>query len=746
MLTIRLTEPVSSLLFHADPSIFKEGIDLKSTIHTEAARLYALDQYQLMKRPYSDALDRLTLLAASLFRVPVSFISIIDSEKQLFKARYGLNICETSRSVAFCHYTLEQDDILCVPDTHLDPRFRQNPLVLGYPHIRFYAGIPLVTPEGHRIGTVCLVDTQPRPPLSAADRGHLAAIASLVMDRMEVHRLELLRHSSQQRLEAISATSSDAIICTDIKQGVIFWNPAATSLFGYSAQEMTGDYVAGLVSERSQTHYRQELARMMADRSAISQPRRIQVWAKRRNGQEFPAEVSFSGWYEDQDRLVGMIIRDVTERHESEARLCELASLDMLTRLASRGAFMDQLEHLTAADVPFTLMMADLDGFKEINDSLGHAAGDALLCHVADQIRLVCAHAVMAARLGGDEFVILLPENGQAAQRVAEQLILAVQAPFTCQDTSVTVGASLGIACFPEHGRDASAVMSAADLALYRAKAAGKGCSVLFLPSFLEADQQRRRFERELEMAVRQQQFVLFYQPQYDAVSGKLTGCEALLRWQHPARGMLLPGAFLNILIKSSLSLTLGEWILRSALRQVSEWRRYLPALRVSINLFPRQLDDSRLDRLLGELTANDASFVNLEVDESMLTTLVQEVPSRFSAIRQTGASFIIDHYGRTLGAINLLQHEFVTGLKIDKSLTAQLADSGRIRMMFRALAALGKSLSLTVLAEGVENGAQRDFAAQSQCDIVQGNALGEPLSPEAFQRLLPDTAVCSHE
>lgn len=715
---------------------------MKSTIHNEAARLNALDQYQLMNTPSSDALDRLTLLAARLFRVPVAFISLIDSKKQFFKARHGLNICETSREVAFCQHTLEQDDILCIPDTHLDARFRHNPLVLGYPHIRFYAGIPLTTPEGYRIGTVCLVDTQPRPALTPADRRHLAVIASLVMDRMEVHRLELLRHSSQQRLEAISSTSSDAIICTDIKQGVIFWNPAATALFGYSAEEMMGEYVAGLVSERSQTDYRQELARMMAENDAVSRPRRIQIWGRRRTGQEFPAEVSFSGWQEDQERLVGMIIRDVTERHESEARLCELASLDMLTRLASRSAFMDQLQQLTMAGVPFTILMADLDGFKEVNDSLGHAAGDALLCHVAEQIRHVCVHAIMAARPGGDEFVILLPGESAAAQPVAEQLILAIQTPFDYQGAPVTVGASLGIAAFPQHGKDASAVMSAADLALYRAKAAGKGCSVQFQPLFLEVDQQRRRFEHELEVAVRQQQFVLFYQPQFDAVSDQLIGCEALLRWHHPVRGLLLPGAFLNMLMKSSLSITLGEWILRSALQQVSEWRQQQPALRVSINLFPRQLDDVRLDKLLCELTANDASFVDLEVDESVLTSLVQEVPARFNAIRQTGARFVIDHYGRTLGAINLLQHDFVAGLKIDKSLTAQLSDSGRVRMMFRALAALGKSLSLTVKAEGVENGQQRAFVTQAQCDVVQGHALGEPVSADVFGTLLAETRM----
>nr|WP_255474544.1 EAL domain-containing protein [Pantoea sp. M_9] len=705
--------------------------------HNEAARLKALEQYQLMNTSSSEALDRLTMLAARLFRVPMAFISLIDSEKQFFKSRYGLTICESSRNVAFCHHTLEQDDILCVTDTLLDKRFNQNPLVLGYPHIRFYAGIPLITPEQHRIGTVCLVDSQPRPALTAVDHQHLTAIASLVMDRMEVHRLELLRHSSQQRLEAISSTSSDAIICTDIKQGVIFWNPAATRLFGYSAQEMMGEYVANLVSERSQTDYRQELARMMAEQAVTSPPRRMQIWALRRNGQEFPAEVSFSGWQEEQERLVGMIVRDVTDRHASEARLCELASLDMLTRLASRSAFMDQLTQLTQAAVPFTLLMADLDGFKEVNDMLGHAAGDALLCHVAEQIRTVCRHAILAARPGGDEFVVLLPESGQAATLTAEALIAAIQRPFNYQDSPVTVGASVGIAAYPQHARDASAIMSAADLALYQAKAAGKGCSVQFLPVFREAEQQRRRLERELEVAVRQQQFVLFYQPQYCAQSDDLIGCEALLRWQHPVRGLLLPDAFMGMLMKSSLSITLGEWVLRSALHQVSQWRRCYPGLHVSINLFPRQLDDIRLDRLLGELTQNDASFVHFEVDESLFTSLVQEVPARFHALRRTGARFIIDHYGRTLGAVNLLQYDFIAGLKIDKSLTAQLAESSRIRMMFSALAALGRSLDLRVLAEGIESPAQRALVNEAQCDILQGHALSQPLSPDEFERLL---------
>ena len=727
------------MLCHAGHSPFDiGGQTLKHpTSDHEAARLAALASYQQADALPDNALDRLTTLAARLFRVPTAFVSLIDDQRQLFASRYGLNITGTARSVAFCDHTLAQGEILCVPDTLNDPRFRDSPLVHGYPHIRFYAGIPLATPDGHHIGTVCLTDTQPRPPLTNADRQHLADIASLVMDRMEVHRLELLRHASQQRLESISATSPDAIICTDLRRGITFWNPAATAMFGYGAQEMAGQYVAGLIPGRCQTDYRNELDRLTANEAAISQPRTLQIWGLRRDGREFPAEVSFSGWREGGERLVGMIVRDVTARHESEARLCELASLDMLTRLASRGAFMQQLGQLTDAGVPYTLLMTDLDGFKEVNDTLGHAAGDALLCHVAEQIRRVCADAVTAARLGGDEFIILLSGGSTDAGLMAERLVAAVQTPFSYHGSSVVVGASTGIAAYPEHGENASAVMSAADLALYRAKASGKGCSVLFRPEFLAAEQRRRRFERELETAVRQQQFILHYQPRYDAVNGRLIGCEALVRWQHPARGLLLPEEFIGMLVKSPLSVTLGDWIIRTALAQVRQWQIRCPELRVSVNLFPRQLAGDGLESVLHESAGGDAAFVDLEVDETLLTGIEQDAPAQFAAIRGTGAAFVIDHYGRTLGAISLLQHGFVSGFKIDKSLTLKLGTSMRVRMMFRAIAALGKSLGLSVAAEGVEDAGQRAFVTAAQCDIMQGNGLCRPLTAAAFEALI---------
>lgn len=669
--------------------------------------------------------------------MPIAFVSLIDDQRQFFASRYGLNISGTARSVAFCDHALGQDDVLCVPDTLDDPRFRDSPLVHGYPHIRFYAGIPLSTPDGHHIGTVCLTDTQPRPPLTNADRQHLADIAALVMDRMEVQRLELLRHASQQRLESISATSPDAIICTDLHHGITFWNPAATHIFGYDAREMSGQYVADLIPERCQTDYRNELERIMGDEEAISLPRMIQIWGRRRDGREFPAEVSFSGWREDGERLVGMIIRDVTARHESEARLCELASLDMLTRLASRSAFMQQLGQLTEAGVPYTLLMTDLDGFKEVNDTLGHAAGDSLLCHVAEQIRAVCASAVAAARLGGDEFIILLPVGGTEAIFTAERLIAAVQTPFRYHDSPVVIGISIGIASYPEHGQDPSSVMSAADLALYRAKSSGKGRSVLFMPAFLEAEQRRRRFERELETAVRQQQFVLHYQPRYDAQSGCLIACEALVRWQHPVRGLLLPAEFIDMLVKSPLSVTLGEWVIRTALSQVRQWQTRCPQLRVSINLFPRHITGNGLETVLRDCAGGDAAFVDLEVDELLLTMLLQDAPAHFEAVRKTGARFVVDHYGRTLGAINLLRHGIVSGFKIDKSLTHEIETSMRVRVMFRAMVALGKSLEISVAAEGVENDTQRAFVTTAECDIIQGNGLCRPLTAEAFEAKL---------
>ncbi|WP_285797970.1 EAL domain-containing protein, partial [Pantoea sp. QMID4] len=505
----------------------------------------------------------------------------------------------------------------------------------------------------------------------------------------------------------------------------------------YSAEEMRGQYVSELIPARCQTDYRNELARITSDEAAISHPRSLQIWGVTRDGREFPAEVSFSGWREEGERLVGMIIRDVTARYESEARLCELASLDMLTRLASRSAFMDQVGQLTKASVPYTLLMTDLDGFKEVNDTLGHAAGDALLCHVAEQIRAVCAGAVTAARLGGDEFVILLAGGSAEAAITAEKLIVAVQTPFRYHDSPVVVGASTGIASYPEHGHDPSAVMSAADLALYRAKASGKGCSILFMPAFREAEQQRRRFERELETAVRQQQFTLYYQPRFDVESGKLAGCETLVRWQHPTRGLLLPADFIGMLVKSPLSVTLGEWIIRNALAQVRQWQVRSPELRVSINLFPRQLTGNSLETVIRESAGGDAGFVELEVDEPLLAVLVQDMPVQVEAVRRTGASFVIDHYGRTLGAINLLRQSFVAGFKIDKSLTHELNSSMRVRMMFRSITALGKSLGIKVAAEGVEDKEQIAFVTSAGCNIMQGNGLCRPLTPAEFEAML---------
>ncbi len=260
-----------------------------------------------------------------------------------------------------------------------------------------------------------------------------------------------------------------------------------------------------------------------------------------------------------------MIIRDVTARYESEARLCELASLGMLTRLASRGAFMTQLDPLTEAGVPCMLLMMDLDGFNEVNDTLGHAACDALLCHVAEQIRLMCTGAIIAARLGGDEFIILLPDGNDNAGSTADRLIAAVQTPFRYHCSPVVVGASTGIAYCPEYGKNAFAVMSAADLALYRAKASGKGRSVLSGRRFasLNSGDGALSVSWKLPCGTSSSSCTI----------SRLLGCEVLVRWQHPARSLLLPAEFNEMLVKSPLSVVLADWIIRTSLVQIRQWQ-----------------------------------------------------------------------------------------------------------------------------------------------------------------------------
>lgn len=704
----------------------------------EGERLEALGEYRVIDTPPEEDFDRLVGLASRLFNVPTVLISLLEQDRQFFKARIGFDPCETSRDVSFCAHAIMRDDIMVVPDAALDPRFSTNPLVIGPPFIRFYAGKPLVTPKGVKLGTLCLIDTEPRAEFSPADRKNLADLAFLVMDRMEMRRLDYAKTISQARFENIAATSPDAIICSNTEREVTFWNRAAEKLFGYSFAEISKATTDILVPDSWHSLYEREVEHLQRGEKMELADRTVELSGLRKDGTAFPAEFSLSTWNEGNTTSVGCIVRDITERRENEARLFRLASLDPLTDLPNRGAWRARLVDMLGADAPVTVLMLDLDGFKEVNDTSGHAAGDAVLCEVGRRLRSCCDDAVLVGRLGGDEFVALLPGNdARAATVMAKRLGELIEQPFDFLGQRISVGVSIGVALAPQHGSRAEDVLGAADLALYKAKAAGRGRYEMFVPSFREVAIARRRFEQELRQAFERSEFELFYQPQVRTANGRLTGAEALIRWHHPERGLLSPASFIDVLSQKPSAPAVGEWIVRTACKQAAEWRRHVPQFRVGVNLFESQFKPGLVAVVSKALDdyGLPAEALELEIVENIL---LREDPSTMKLLqdlRTLGVGLAFDDYGTGYASLSLLKRFPVTKLKIDRSFVRGVDVDSEDAAVVKAIVYLGESFGLDVIAEGVETDAQRKFLAEHGCMESQGYLFGKPVPASEFDR-----------
>ena len=685
-------------------------------------------------------------MASRLFDVPIVLISLLDRDRQFFKASVGLNVCETSRDVSFCAHAIMQDDVLLIPDAVKDPRFSSNPLVVGPPFIRFYAGQPLATPTGEKIGTICLIDTQPRTSFSEDDHANLKDIAALVMDRMESHRLDHVRSISQARFENIAATSPDAIICSNSEGGVTFWNRSAERLFGYRAEEILNRSTEMIVPDSWLPIYEAELERLRHGEKLELADRTIELSGLRKDGTEFPAELSLSTWREGNTMSVGAIVRDITERRENEERLFRLASLDPLTDLPNRGAWRECLREALVAGRPSTVLLLDLDGFKDVNDTLGHAAGDAVLKDVASRLTTVCADAVMVARLGGDEFVALLKGNDdRAARSLADGLVRALSLPYDFAGKSVEIGVSIGIALSPQHSTRPEELLGAADLALYRAKTAGKGRYEVFAPALREFAVARRAFELELRQAFENAEFELFYQPQIAVADRTVIGAEALIRWNHRDRGLLTPASFIDVLANKPIAPAVGEWVLKTACIQASRWSATVPGFRIGVNLFEAQFRSNQLilsvKNALNE-SALPASQLELELVENIFLRNDPATDTLLRDLRNLGVGLAFDDYGTGYASLSLLKRYPITRLKIDRSFVHDIHTSKEDGAVVKAVLYLGDSFGMEVIAEGVETEAEFDFLRQNGCRQVQGYLFGKPMAAEEFERRLLSNAA----
>ena len=444
---------------------------------------------------------------------------------------------------------------------------------------------------------------------------------------------------------------------------------------------------------------------------------------------------------------------DVTDAR-SQADSAEHRALhDGLTGLPNRSAILDRLaqsmDAARAGQWRLAVMFVDLDHFKELNDSLGHEAGDGLLCAVAQRLRTALEGRSVAARLGGDEFLVLVPTLLPADDPVAlaDQLLARLGQPLELAGKLLRPSASMGVSLFPDDGTDAKTLLRLADLALYRAKQDGRN-AVRFYEAGMDADAQRRpRLRTELEQALVHSELCLHYQPQMELATGRIAGMGALLRWNHPQEGLLSPERFIPLAEETGLIHPIGEWALQTAVTQLHRWReRGLEQLRLSIKVSPRQLEQPGLDILVGELIQRKGlppRLLQLQVAESALAAGSPRIFDALGALRRVGVSLALDRFGTGASSLADLPRVMPDAVRVDRSLVARLPDAPDGRALVKAIVAMARPLGLKVLADGVETDVQKDFLKDIGVDEIEGRITGVPmLAEDATRRLLgaPDT------
>ena len=714
----------------------------------EHERLAALSDYDLSEGEQDSGLQEVAQLAARLFHVPIALVTLVGSARQVFAGRTGTEYCGTDRDVSFCSHALGSDEILVVPDSALDPRFFDNPLVTGDPHVRFYAGAPLRTHAGQVLGTLCIIDHEPRNGLSARDRRSLRHLAALALDKLEHRRLSVAGRVGQQRFQNIAATSPDAIVCADRDGRITFWNATAERLFGYGVPEALGSDLDIIVPQRMRGGHRNGLRGVADGGETRLVGKTIELDALHKNGREIPVELSLSMWHEGGRVSFGAIIRDISERRVNEDKLFQLAHHDALTGLPNRTVLFGRIGELVGRGEPAHLLYVDLDGFKPVNDTVGHQVGDAVLKEVAERL-VECARSCdTVARVGGDEFVLLVPADGNQGrvaadpERMADCVMAALCAPFRVAGHVVHLGASIGIASTPDHGTTADELISAADLAMYQAKREGRRCRRVFSERLRREALARRGREEELRRATDRGEFTLFYQPQVSLADGRVIGAEALIRWQHPDRGLLDPDAFLPAVEEALLAVEVGSWVLETACAQAVAWRRRVPGFRMAVNLFEAQFGTGTLAaqvRSVLERTGLEPAGLELEVTENVILRHDTTMLEALRALHDEGVAVAFDDFGTGFASLSMLKTYPLSRLKIDRSFVRDISVNRTDALIVGTVAALGNGLGLDVIAEGVEDEGQRDLLHVSGCSSGQGFLFGRPMPAAAFERWMTE-------
>lgn len=576
--------------------------------------------------------------------------------------------------------------------------------------------------------------------------GMNAAVAFIGAFLMGILRRDHARVvESEEALLGFMDSTNDLIFCCDSSGQIVYANAICLDILALPLESQAGNppIFECVVPDMRQV-FREQFLRISKDGSSLQ----IEVQMFAREEESIHVEMSLSASRQEGEiASVWGVCRDITERKIAQHELYKLAHHDILTGLPNRILLEDRIQQAKAfshrMNTPFALLFLDLDRFKIINDTLGHSVGDELLRMVAARLKRTLRETDTVARIGGDEFIILLSnvKDRTDVASLSDKIMKSLIASFVLQDHELFITTSLGVCMYPDDGQDTEDVMKKADIAMYHAKSLGRN-NVQFYNDDMDQNASRRFvISNSLRRGLEHQEFRVYYQPKVDVVSGRIVAMEALARWEHPELGLLSPVEFIQLAEENGLIMQLGEWILRESCLQNVKWQKEgITGLRVAVNLSGYQLQHTALlatiRRVLKE-TGMSADLLELEITESVIMQNPDFIVSVLSVITELGIHISIDDFGTGYSSLAHLKRFSVNTLKIDKSFVRDVDFSSTDAAITTAIIAMGNSLNLNVIAEGVETQAQYDFLKDNNCDQVQGYLFCRPLPPGELVDLL---------
>jgi len=604
-------------------------------------------------------------------------------------------------------------------------------------------GLPVILMSGS-IGEEAAVELLKQGVWDFVLKDRLARLVPAIQRSLrEVAEQAARREAEEQmRLAAVAFENTlEGIMVADAAHQIISVNRAFTQITGHAPEQILGRDVSALGVDGQDCGFYARIWEWLAEHGNWHG----EVWNRRQDGGSYPAWFNIAAVRSSTSTVTHYVgvLTDISERKAAQARIEHMAQHDPLTDLPNRTLLADRMQqaiaHAQRSNRRVALLFVDLDHFKHINDSLGHSIGDRVLMEVSRRLVDEVRASDTVARLSGDEFVILLPEAGgiEGVVRVVSGITNAIAEPIQLEGHRIRLSASIGVSLFPKDGSEGSVLLTNADHAMYHAKAAGRSTYRFFSPEMDEKARERFRIESDLREALLGRQLRLFYQPQVDSHTSRVDGYEALLRWFHPERGLLSPGAFLSVAEETGLIVPIGEWVMKQACAQCSRWHAQGFHGSVAVNLSARQFGQENLLETVKE-SLQDANlqgnFLELELTESLLVEPTEATMKLLRDLRQLGVRIAVDDFGTGYSSLSYLKRYPITTLKIAQPFVEEIAVESEDRAIVQAIVTLARAMSLETVAEGVEQASQVQALRDIGADRLQGYHFGKAVPPSELR------------